>query len=250
MKMLFRVAGENSKVLNGILKSEMNFQGFVTSDWTSLVSGVNSALGGTDMNMPGYVVIPLSLNLTHVLLRFKSYGNPPDLPNPAESDNTFWGKFLVEAVVNGSVAAERLDDMVIRPFAAYYKMKQDSKSFPKLNFDVITSAAKRPGSNDVTNEFVNVQADHKKIIREVAAAGTVLLKNEKKALPLKLGKGAGAVERLGVFGSDAGPHPAGPNFCTTGLPDRACNEGTLAMGWGSGTANVRSVWPCYDSHAD
>ncbi|KAH7106678.1 glycoside hydrolase superfamily [Auriculariales sp. MPI-PUGE-AT-0066] len=209
-------ACENSKVLNGILKTELNFQGFVTSDWAAMLDGVNSALGGTDMNMPG----------------FRKYGDPADLPNPAQSDNTFWGKYLIEAVNNGSVPVERLDDMVIRPFAAYYKMGQD-KNFPKLSFDVITTGDSRPGSSDVTNEHVNVQGNHKKIIREVAAAGTVLLKNVKKALPLSLKK----IRRIGVFGSDAGPHPQGPNACTSGMGDHACDEGTLAIGWGSGTTN-------------
>jgi len=213
-------ACENSKIMNGILKTELNFQGFVTSDWASMLSGVNSALAGTDMNMPG----------------FRAYGQPPDLPNPAQSDNTFWGKFLIEAVNNGSLPLSRLDDMIIRPFAAYYKMGQD-KGYPKLNFDVITTGATRPGSNFVSNEHVNVQGNHKKIIREVAAAGTVLLKNKGGALPLSLKK----TRRIGVFGSDAGPHPAGVNFCSNGQGDHACNEGTLAQGWGSGTTNVSWV---------
>lgn len=40
---------ENSKILNGILKTEFDFQGFIVSDWAALESGVNSALAGTDM---------------------------------------------------------------------------------------------------------------------------------------------------------------------------------------------------------
>lgn len=34
-----------------------------------------------------------------------------------------------------------------------------------------------------------------------------------------------------VFGSDAGPNELGPNACI----DRACNNGTLGQGWGSGS---------------
>jgi beta-glucosidase len=74
-----------------------------------------------------------------------------------------------------------------------------------------------------------VQADHYKLIRQVGSAGTVLLKNTNAALPLNLQK----IKRIGIFGSDAGPNPDGPNGCT----DRGCDQGTLAMGWGSGTAN-------------
>jgi beta-glucosidase len=74
-----------------------------------------------------------------------------------------------------------------------------------------------------------VQGDHYKLIREIGAASTVLLKNTKKALPLKLNK----IRKIGIFGSDAGPNPDGPNGCG----DRGCDQGTLAMGWGSGTAS-------------
>ena len=36
----------NSKLLNGILKDELGFQGFVQSDWLAQRSGVASALAG------------------------------------------------------------------------------------------------------------------------------------------------------------------------------------------------------------
>lgn len=107
--------------------------------------------------------------------------------------------------------------------------------FPELNFDGGITGDFRNGVQ--TNFHVNVQGNHRKIIREIGAAATVLVKNVGKALPLKL-KGTNAIRRLGVFGSDAGPRPAGPNACSNGARDYACNEGTLAMGWGSGTASV------------
>lgn len=44
-------ASENSKLLNGLLKGELAFNGFVVSDWAATSSGVNSALAGLDMNM-------------------------------------------------------------------------------------------------------------------------------------------------------------------------------------------------------
>ncbi|KAK5683686.1 hypothetical protein LTS12_029169, partial [Elasticomyces elasticus] len=46
-------ACENSKLLNGVLKDELGFQGFVQSDWLAQRSGVNSAISGLDMSMPG-----------------------------------------------------------------------------------------------------------------------------------------------------------------------------------------------------
>ena len=61
----------------------------------------------------------------------------------------------------------------------------------------------------------------------MAAKGTVLLKNN-GALPL-----TGKEKLTTVFGSDAAENGWGPNGCS----DRGCDNGTLAMGWGSGTAN-------------
>ena len=77
------------------------------------------------------------------------------------------------------------------------------------------------------NFHVDVQGDHKKDIREMGAKSTVLLKNVRKALPLKKPKS------IAVIGEDAHDNPAGPN----GFPDRGGVRGTLAMGWGSGTTD-------------
>ncbi|KAL8293048.1 hypothetical protein RQP46_000742 [Phenoliferia psychrophenolica] len=69
-------ACENSKLLNGILKEELDFQGFVVSDWGAVESGINTALAGTDMDMPG----------------FFGYVTPslPDENNPAISNDSYW----------------------------------------------------------------------------------------------------------------------------------------------------------------
>lgn len=77
------------------------------------------------------------------------------------------------------------------------------------------------------NWHVNVQDDHASLIREIGGASTVLLKNTNNALPLNKPKS------VAVIGEDAHDNPGGPNSCS----DRNCDTGTLAMGWGSGTAN-------------
>ncbi|TFY66533.1 hypothetical protein EVG20_g4555 [Dentipellis fragilis] len=201
---------QNSKLLNGILKEELDFQGFVLSDWAAMINGVQTALAGADMNMPG----------------FFAYGNPVE-PNPDNTTSSWWGSALIESVKNGSVPEARVDDMVTRSMAAFYKLGQDSASYPKVNFDYNTEDTFLNGVK--VNEHVNVQADHYKLIREIGAASSVLLKNTKNALPLSVNK----IKRIAIVGSDAGPNPDGPNGCG----DRGCDQGTLAMGWGSGTAN-------------
>ncbi|KAK4149789.1 glycoside hydrolase superfamily [Chaetomidium leptoderma] len=221
----------NSKLLNGILKDELGFQGFVMSDWLAQRSGVGTALAGLDMTMPGDG------------LRWAN-------------GESLWGPELSRAVLNGSVPVDRLNDMVTRIVAAWYQLGQDDETkFPRQppNFSswtddrmgVLAPGSPSPQDQVVINQFVDVQANHSVIVREVAAEGTVLLKNE-GLLPItrggleKLKMKRGLVERatgkrltgkfkVGVFGEDAGPGN-GPNHCK----DRACNQGTLASGWGSG----------------
>ena len=76
------------------------------------------------------------------------------------------------------------------------------------------------------NEHVNVQGEHRLVARQVAQASNVLLKNT-GGLPL-----TGNEKQIGLFGKDAGSNPWGANGC----PNRDCNNGTLAMGYGSGTS--------------
>lgn len=40
---------QNSKTMNGLLKNELGFPGFVLSDWQAQHSGVASSLAGLDM---------------------------------------------------------------------------------------------------------------------------------------------------------------------------------------------------------
>ena len=58
-------------------------------------------------------------------------------------------------------------------------------------------------TDPATNEHVDVQSDHYKIVREIGAAATVLLKNVAGALPLRAPKNVaiiGTPLRLGAIG--------------------------------------------------
>ncbi len=148
------------------------------------------------------------------------------------SGNTWWGSNLTAAVLNGTIPQWRLDDMVTRIMSAYFKVGRDSVRVP-TNFNSWSSETFgyiHPQASEgyqQINYHVNVQADHARLCREIAGASTVLLKNVNGALPLKKPKS------IAVIGEDAHDNPGGPNSCG----DRGCNQGTLAMGWGSGTAN-------------
>ncbi|KAL8950562.1 MAG: hypothetical protein Q9222_003416 [Ikaeria aurantiellina] len=227
----------NSKLLNGILKDELGFQGFTQSDWLAQRSGVASALAGLDMTMPGDGLI-------------------------WQDGNSLFGPRLTEAVLNGSLPVARLNDMVTRVVAAWYQLKQDNQTqWPPPppegtggpNFSSFTDdkiGLIHPGSDDKTkaevNKFVDVQGkgnSNGKLAKQIASEGTVLVKNDDGILPLsKKGpskrRDAGTKYKVGIFGEDAGPG-RGPNVC----PDRSCNQGTLGSGWGSGAAEFPYLVP-------
>ncbi|KIM73689.1 glycoside hydrolase family 3 protein [Piloderma croceum F 1598] len=199
---------ENRRLLNDILKEELDFQGFMLSDWTAIESLYASVMNGADVNMPGMC------------------NGDANQPNPAISNNSFWGQQLGDAVRNGTIPESRLDDMVTRLMAAYYQLGQD-ENYPPVNFDSSTENTYLHGQ--LVNEHVNVQGNHSEIIRTIGSASTILLKNVKNTLPIDFSK----LKKITILGSDAGPNPDGPNACAS----RGCDQGTLAVGWGSGTAN-------------
>lgn len=197
----------NSYLLNYLLKGELDFQGFVMTDWSAQHSGVGDALAGTDMDMPGDVAF--------------------------DSGTAFFGSNLTIAVLNGTVPEWRIDDMAVRIMSAYYKVGRDRNRVP-INFDSWTQDTygfehyyASEGYTQI-NEHVDVRGDHAQLIRQIGSSSAVLLKNVNGALPL-----TGKEKNVGVFGADAGSNVNGANGCS----DRGCDDGTLAMGWGSGTAN-------------
>ena len=222
----------NSKLLNGILKDEMGFQGFVMSDWLAQRSGVASTLAGLDMSMPGDG------------LRWAD-------------GKSLWGSELSRSVLNGSVPVERLNDMVTRIVASWYQLGQDDtelfdrkgpnfSSFSDDKMGVIAPGSPSKQTEVEVNKFVNVRDDHDEVAKDVAVEGTVLLKND-GILPIhRDGSLVGGQERsanngklrIGIFGEDAGPGD-GPNACQ----DRACNQGTLGSGWGSGAVEFPHLTP-------
>ena len=196
---------QNSKMMNGILKQELGFQGFVMSDWQAQHGGVSDALAGLDMTMPGDTLFNTGVS--------------------------FWGPNLTIAVVNGSIPEWRIDDMATRIMAAYFYVGLDETKKPWSFNSWDFSGTGRihmadPNSTvGVINQHVDVRADHGALIRSMAARSTVLLKNENNALPLNKPR------FLAVIGEDAVTNEKGPNGCA----DRGCAEGTYAQGWGSGS---------------
>lgn len=138
---------QNSKLMNGLLKEELGFQGFVVSDWYEHKSGVASANAGLDVVMP---VAPL--------------WNGQD-------------GSIVEMVKNGSVDASRLDDMATRVVAAWLRYGTIDGIEPGVGLAMDPTKpheyveARDPASNAV--------------LLQSAIEGHVLVKNVDNALPLR-----------------------------------------------------------------
>lgn len=89
---------------------------------------------------------------------------------------------------------------------------------------------------------VDVRDDHAALIRELGAAGIVLLKNTNNTLPLS------TPANVGVFGNDAGDLTDGLYF--DGDPDLTnigFKYGVLPVGGGSGTGRMSYVVPPLDA---
>ncbi|KAH0847529.1 hypothetical protein AYO21_01437 [Fonsecaea monophora] len=199
---------QNSKTLNGLLKTELGFQGYVMSDWQATHAGVSAIKAGLDMDMPGSI---------------------------GSSRNTsFFGGNVTRAVRNGTLDEDRLDDMIRRIMTPYFYLNQNEYPpidglEPTLNSD--SPPYQHPFTLGASN--VDVRSGHGQLIRDIAAAGTVLLKNTNGALPLT------APKTLGVFGNDAGDLVNGQYFLTSAFQTPFGYEyGTLPVAGGSGAGRL------------
>lgn len=193
----------------------------INGTWACENDGVLNKLLKDELGFPGYVVS--DWNAQHSTVESANFGLDMTMPGSDLNDppgSVYWGKNLADAIANGSVPQARLDDMVTRILASWYLVEQDGE-YPPVAFS----------SWDDGKANVDVTGDHAEVARAVARDSIVLLKNKDGALPLKNPKS------LAIVGSDAIVNPDGPNACT----DRGCNVGTLAQGWGSGTAQF-PVW--------
>jgi beta-glucosidase len=97
---------QNSKLLNGLAKTELGFQGFIVSDWFAVHTGIAANNAGLDMIMP--------------------------------NSNQLTPQLLALAVANGSVSSSRLDDQATRILAAAYRYAHLQK--PDFNANAAVDA--------------------------------------------------------------------------------------------------------------
>jgi beta-glucosidase len=219
-------ACENDDALNKILKKELGFPGYVMSDWFGTHSGVKSIEAGLDMTMPGVTEQALA-SLT--------------LSIPYDQVPSYFGGNLTAAVNNGTIQESRVDDMVHRIMTPYYHLSQDAEGYPSVDpstsyiFNIINGF---PVNTSSIPPARDVRGDHGALVRDIAAAGTVLLKNDGDILPIR------NVANVAVFGNGA-PDTTdglyfGQSFVNTDRPLGA-EYGALSIGSGSGAGRTSDL---------
>jgi beta-glucosidase len=141
---------ENARLLADVLKGEWEFGGVVTSDWHAARSTTATALATLDLAMPG-----------------------PDGP---------WGEQLANAVSDGVVTEEILDDKLMRLLALARRVG----ALVPVDEGSPRPSAEPQGVASLTRLVPpeQVRLVDPALLRKVTASSFVLLKNEGKALPL------------------------------------------------------------------
>jgi beta-glucosidase len=201
----------NPDTLKTILRDEIGFKGFVTSDWGG-VHNVHFINQGLTMEMPGEVPddSPFA-GMMHTYFRTRPENSgPPTKPNLAALAGMLGGTIPEETKGAGM-------DMSAFPRDSDSKTMRDALKDGSITEATITEAARRvlyqidrfgyldgKQKHEVTPQDTEANGE---IIEKTAEDAAVLLKNEDGVLPLKgdasiamIGPTAGQVASIGTFG--------------------------------------------------
>ena len=199
----------NEATLTKILRDEIGFKGFVTSDWGA-VHAVNFINAGLDMEMPGEP-LPGGFSIPSF---FDSLPVPP--PPPADAMSGFMDSFFGHVPEEPRPSGMNMGDFGVKLNPE--KMPEALKN-GTVTEAAVTRAAGRvlyeivhfgyldgESKHDVTAQAIDANA---KIIEKTGEEAAVLLKNEGGVLPLKaaeldsvvlIGPTAGQVDAIGISG--------------------------------------------------
>ena len=227
----------NESTLTKILRDQIGFKGFVTSDWGA-VHAVNFINAGLDMEMPGEAKPGAVFSIPSF---FDSKPAPP--PPPARAAGDMMAMFGGHIPEEPARAREGTGDFGVK---LNPEKMPDAVKDGTVDEAAITRAAGRvlyeivrfgymdgEQKHDVTGQAIDANA---RIIEKTGEDAAVLLKNEDGALPLKaadldsvvlIGPTAGQVDSIGINGERS-----------VGLPWREVGP-LAAMKQISGNANIR-----------
>jgi beta-glucosidase len=204
----------NADTLKTILKGELGFKGFVTSDWGA-VHSVSFINDGLDMEMPG--TVPADSPFAAMMHTFFETG-PKSAAMPSKMNEA-----TLAGMLGGTIPEEPKAGGM--DFSAFPRDKdtavmRDALADGSIAEATVTAAARRvlyeidrfgyldgKQKHSVTPQDIQANAA---VIRRTATDAAVLLKNE-GILPLKteetiamIGPGAGQVAAIGTFGERSG----------------------------------------------
>lgn len=142
---------ENKYYLIDVLRNELGFDGVIVSDWNS-IQNIEST-----KNYKEQIIIAVNSGIDWLME-----------PDRYEECATY----LVEAVEEGSISQERMDEAVTR----IIQLKLDAGLFEDPYLNNITTVQQKAGSEE-----------YRKLAEELVEKSQVLIKNEKDILPFKNG---------------------------------------------------------------
>jgi beta-glucosidase len=155
---------ENARLLKDVLKGEWGFAGVVTSDWHAARSTTATALATLDLSMPG-----------------------PDGP---------WGERLAQAVADGIVTEDVLDDKIVRLLGLARRVGAlNATGLDGRRVHGVGELDPAAGEGRGARADVMLGVDHV-LLRRATAASFVLLRNVNDVLPLR----GETISRLAVLG--------------------------------------------------
>jgi beta-glucosidase len=160
---------EHAYLLRNVLKDEWGFDGVVTSDWHAARSTAATALAALDLAMPG-----------------------PDGP---------WGGQLAQAVADGAVTPEVLDDKVLRLLRLADRVGALRDGHPDYDLAAAARADRPDGPGGASSGTAPPALIDPALLRRAAISSMVLLRNEggENALPID----PASVRRVAVIGPNA-----------------------------------------------
>lgn len=171
---------ENAHYLTDVLRGELGFEGVIVSDWNS----VQNITSTTDYKQQ--IITSVNAGVDWLM--------EPDTYEEC-------AQYLVEAVEEGSISQERMDEAVTR----IIQLKLDAGLFDDPYLDNISTVQKETGSKE-----------YRELAEQLVEKSQVLIKNEDDILPLKKGM---KVFVAGPAANDSGVQCGGWTRMWTGSTD-------------------------------
>ncbi|MBE6850654.1 MAG: glycoside hydrolase family 3 protein [Ruminococcus sp.] len=176
---------ENKEYITDVLRGELGFEGVVVSDWES-IQNIDGAA-----TLKEQVIISINAGIDWLM-------EPMDFKEVC--------KYIVEAVNEGSISQERIDEAVTR----IIQLKMDAGLFDDPYLENLTIKQSEAGSDE-----------YRQLARKLVEKSMVLIRNEGETLPLKAGT---SVFVTGPAANDTGVQCGGWTRQWNGLTD-AENKG-------------------------